>query len=74
MPRRLIQNAAFGPEVIHILGLAFDEACARAGANQGQHELYAKRIIEAATAGERDVGRLADFAMNGNISRLRTAP
>jgi hypothetical protein len=72
MPRRLIENAAFGPEVIEILGLAFDDACARA-ADPSQHETIAKRIIKAAMAGERDVHKLAQLGLNGGEQMMGAA-
>jgi hypothetical protein len=57
---RLIQAASFDPETTHAMGQAYDQACA--GIDQGDvvhRELIAKRIIEAARRGERDIARLA---------------
>jgi hypothetical protein len=59
---RLIQAASFDPETTHAMGKAYDQACA--GVNQSDiatRELIAKRIIEAARQGERDVATLATY-------------
>ncbi len=56
----LIRAASFDPETTHAMGQAYDQACA--GIDQGdvaRRELIAKRIIEAARRGERDIARLA---------------
>jgi hypothetical protein len=59
---QLIRAAAFDPETTHAMGQAYDQACA--GIDQGDvahRELVAKRIIEAARRGERDIARLAAY-------------
>jgi len=61
----LIETAAFDPEATRLLGLAFEQASARAGGDQYQRELIALRIIYAAKNGERDVHRLAEYGLNG---------
>lgn len=64
-PIRLIQGASFDADVTRLMGLAYEHACARAanGDNTAVRELIAKRIIDAARRGERDVTRLADYAL-----------
>jgi len=66
MPYRLLQNAAFDLDVIRLLGLAYEDACARMpGGDTGHRETIARRIIDAATVGERDVHKLAEYGLNG---------
>jgi hypothetical protein len=61
-----IQPGAFGPEAIAAMGDAFDAACKELG-NIGQpevaREVIARRIIAAATFGERDPIRLRKAAL-----------
>jgi hypothetical protein len=66
-PARLIYGASFGPETTSLMAAAFDEACRLAGEAQPQlvKELMAKRIIEAAHRGERDMQKLTKFALAG---------
>jgi len=66
-PARLIHGASFDPETTSLMAAAFDEACRVAGQAQppSVKEVMAKRIIEAATRGERDVHRLTEFALAG---------
>jgi hypothetical protein len=66
MPYTLIQDAAFDPEVTRLLGLAFDDACTRAGGDKSMREAIAMRIIAAARDGERDVHKLAAYGLNGH--------
>ena len=61
-PLRLIQGAAFDPEATRLMGLAYETACVNVGTEEKSvRELIAKRIIEAAKSGERDVQRLASY-------------
>jgi hypothetical protein len=66
-PARLIHGASFDPETTSLMAAAFDEACRVAGQAQPPlvKEVMAKRIIEAAHRGERDVQRLKEFALAG---------
>ncbi len=64
-PLRLIHGAAFDPETTRLLGLAYEKAI---GANEDHsfRELVAKRIIEAARRGERDIHKLAAYGLEGS--------
>jgi hypothetical protein len=63
---RLIGDGAFDPDVMHVMGLAYDDACARANSEDAAVlEAIAARIIDAARKGERDVKKLADYGLNG---------
>ncbi len=64
-PERIIHGASFDPKTTHLMAAAFDEACREVGDGQPLpvKELMAKRIIEAAHRGERDVQRLKEFAL-----------
>jgi len=65
-PLRLIQGASFDPETTRVMGLAYEEACARLGsAERSIREAIAKRIIEAAKVGERDVQKLVAYGLEG---------
>ena len=59
----LFDAAAFSPEVVRIVGEAYDNAC-HALHDRGQpkvvNELIAKRIIDLATSGERDPQKMCD--------------
>jgi hypothetical protein len=63
----LIRNEAFEPEMIELMGSAYEAACLRLGAAQPATvlETVAKRIIEAAHRGERDPEALTAFALRG---------
>jgi len=48
------------------MGLAYEEACAQLGsAETSVQEIIAKRIIEAAKVGERDVQKLVAYGLEG---------
>jgi hypothetical protein len=66
-PARLIHGASFNPETTSLMAAAFEEACRVAGNGQPlpAKELMAKRIIEAAHRGERDVQKITEFALAG---------
>jgi hypothetical protein len=60
-PIRLIHHASFDPETTAVLGLAYEKASAGL-ADTYAREVVAKRIIEAARRGERDIERLVSYA------------
>jgi hypothetical protein len=65
--QRFVQiTQAFDPEATRTLGQAFDMACALLGHTAqptAAREAIAKRILEAAKAGERDPVRLRDAGL-----------
>jgi hypothetical protein len=61
-----LSKQAFGPEVTHAMGIAFDAVCrALAIGNSGvvHPRIVARKIIELAQMGERDPERLRDLAL-----------
>ena len=66
-PHRLIEGAAFDPEVIALLIQAYEIAVTRVGKGQPLLvlETLAKRIIEIAVRGERDPQKLVEYAIRG---------
>jgi hypothetical protein len=65
-PIRLIHGAAFDPETVHTLALAYEHACASIRSDDvSVRETIARRIIEAGRRGERDVKKLAANALEG---------
>ena len=64
---RLIEGAAFEPEVIALLIQAYEAAVKRMGKGQPPIvlETLAKRIIDVAGTGERDLQKMIDYAMRG---------
>lgn len=64
---QLIQDSAFDPETIAIMGRAYETARARLGPDQPRPvlETVAKRILEAARRGERDHDKLTAVALRG---------
>jgi hypothetical protein len=66
-PHRLIEGAAFDPEVIALLIRAYETAVRRVGKGQPLPvlEALATRIIEAAVRGERDPQQLVEYAIRG---------
>ncbi len=62
------QNPGLDDAAIAVMGKAFDTACrdlnGRTGLSDLMREIIAKRIIEAAKAGERDPDRLCAKAMD----------
>ena len=66
-PHRLIEGAAFEPEVIALLIRAYEAAVKRVGKGQPPVvlETLAKRIIEVAGDGERDLQKMVDYAVRG---------
>jgi hypothetical protein len=57
MPAR---DVAFGPEHVHAMLTAFDDACAKLHLRKGDEmtDLVALKIVDLAKAGERDAHRL----------------
>ena len=67
---RLINAASFYADTTRAMGLAYEEACASLDSTDAAtREAVAKRIIEAAGRGERDIARLAGYAIDG-LKRL----
>ena len=66
-PHRLIEGAAFEPEVLKLLIQAYDAAVKRVGKGQPPLvlETMAKRIIEIAGSGERDPRKMLEHAVRG---------
>lgn len=66
-PHRLIEGAAFDPEVIALLIQAYETAVKRVGKGQPLLvlETLAKRIIEIAVRGERDPQQMVEYAIRG---------
>jgi len=66
-PHRLIEGATFEPEIIVLMTQAYQAAVKRVGKGQPPVvlETLAKRIIELAGGGERDLQKLIDHAVRG---------
>ena len=66
-PHRLIEGAAFEPEVIALLIQAYETAVKRVGKGQPLPvlEAIATRIIETAVHGERDPQKMVAYAIRG---------
>jgi hypothetical protein len=66
-PHRLIEGAAFEPEIIALMTRAYQDAVKRVGKGQPPLvlETLAKRIIEIAGSGERDPQKMIDHAVRG---------
>ena len=64
---RLIEGAAFEPETTALMGRAYEAAVRRLGTVPPDTvlETLAKRIVDAARAGERNPEKLTDFALRG---------
>ena len=66
MPIRLIHGAAFDPETTRLLGQAYERACQSVAVGVAVddviREVIAKRIIEGARRGERQLDRLVEYA------------
>jgi hypothetical protein len=63
---RLLQHSAFEPDRIEIMSAAFEQACRQLGvveAGDPLRETLARKIIECAQTGERDLARLRDCAL-----------
>jgi hypothetical protein len=66
-PHRLIEGAAFEPEIIVLMTRAYQDAVKRVGKGQPPLvlETLAKRIIEVAGSGERDLQKMIEYAVRG---------
>jgi hypothetical protein len=66
-PHRLIEGAAFEPEVVALMIRAYDAAVKRIGKDQPPLvlETVARRIIDNAGSGERDPQKLVEYAVLG---------
>jgi imidazolonepropionase-like amidohydrolase len=60
---RLLQEASFDPETTRLLGLAYERASENVGPDGTIREEVARRIIEAAKRGERDLERLIQYGL-----------
>jgi hypothetical protein len=60
---RLIEGASFDPEGTRLLGLAYERACESVAPDMTIREALAKRIIEAAKRGERNLEGLIKYAL-----------
>jgi hypothetical protein len=64
---RVGSDSVFDDEITRIMGLAYESACGEfheSNLTQFVRETIAERIIEAAKRGERDPGRLSNFAID----------
>ena len=66
MTIRLIQGASFHPETPRLLGLAYERACESVAPDMTIREALAKRIIEAAKRGERNLEGLIKYGLGKN--------
>jgi hypothetical protein len=71
------QQISFNPEAISIISAAFEKACDALGLSNRRDaltELLAKKVIEAAQAGERDPLRIYQMAMDSCVRQFRAIP
>jgi hypothetical protein len=73
----VFENAVFTPDATGVMGEAFERACQALGGGQipsALKEIIATRVLEEASAGERDPDRLyaAAFKSMPHIGRLRS--
>ena len=64
---RLLQNCAFEPDAIKVMGTAFEDVCrvlGLANTNDALRDQVAKKVIELAQQGERDGDRLRDRTLD----------
>jgi hypothetical protein len=66
MPIRLIQGASFNPETTRLLGIAYERAAESIAPDRTIREELAKRIIEAARRGERDLEKLIRYGLGND--------
>jgi hypothetical protein len=66
MPIRLIEGASFDPETTRLLGLAYERASENVAPDVTVREPLAKRIIEAARRGERNLEKLINYGLGKN--------
>jgi propanediol dehydratase large subunit len=76
--RPFIRDIAFGPEVISVMGTAFEDVCkalAVSGRSDVTKELIATKIIELARGGEIDPIVLREMVLSElGLSQLREGP
>ena len=60
---RLIEGASFDPESTRLLVLAYERACESVAPDMTIREALAKRIIEAAKRGERNLEGLIKYGL-----------
>jgi hypothetical protein len=63
-------DVSFDADVTHLMGEAFDNARAKLGHSQPKlvYELIAKRILDAARGGERNLEQLVQAALAGLLA------
>jgi hypothetical protein len=62
--RPFLRNESFDPEIITLMGVAFEKACSSISVpDQSTRELVAKKIVELAQRGERDPIRMSEHAL-----------
>jgi hypothetical protein len=64
---RLLQDCAFEPDAVKAMGTAFEEVCQALGladTNDALRDLVARKVIELAQQGERDVDRLRELTLD----------
>jgi hypothetical protein len=66
MPIRIIQGASFDSETTGLLALAYERASEGVAPDKTVREAIAKRIIEAAKRGERDLEKLIEYGLGRN--------
>jgi hypothetical protein len=66
MPIRVIQGTSFDAETVLLLGLAYERACQSVASDVTVREVLAKRILEAARRGERNVEKLIAYGLGRN--------
>jgi hypothetical protein len=64
------RNTSFDPDTLRIAQRAYDQACSNV-TNAADPNIIAQRIIDLATAGERDADLLATFALDAIPEHLR---
>jgi hypothetical protein len=61
-----LHNVVFDPDAVKVLAASYEQACRFAGnPSVPTKELFAKRILQAAKRGERDVEKLTECALVG---------
>ena len=64
-----LHNVVFDPDTVKVLTASYEQACRFAGnPSVPAKELFARRILQAAKRGERDVERLTECALAGLAS------
>jgi hypothetical protein len=64
-----LHNVVFDPDTVKVLTASYEQACRFAGnPSVRTKDLFAKRILQAAKRGERDVQKLTECALVGLAS------